>query len=138
MVMLFEADACLVIKNGESFVRTVIDRYQSLYLCSHISFDRVKHIDSMSQLRGRKPITFREIRDFSYEKAYRFVSFEGGEQENPYSQRTIQVNPNDLKYDIIKIECIFVLNSCAGFNAARFNGFSERLKLNGKAYLISY
>ncbi|GJL51483.1 hypothetical protein [Candidatus Nitrospira salsa] len=103
MVMLFEADACHVMKNGESFVRTVIDRYQSLCLCSHISFDRVKYIDSMSQLRGRKPITFREIRDFSYEKAYRIISFEGGEQEIPYSQRTIQVNPNDIKYDIIKI-----------------------------------
>ncbi|GJL65212.1 MAG: hypothetical protein NPIRA05_01830 [Nitrospirales bacterium] len=57
----------------------------------------------MRQVTGKKPITFKKVRDFSYEKKYRFVSFEAGEQKTPDGQRTIQVSPNDIEYDIIKI-----------------------------------
>jgi hypothetical protein len=102
LFLMFEADACLIIKNGDIFSQEVINRYQDNYKDSTILFGPVEYIDPYRRLKLKKIIEFVKIIDFKYENEFRFVAF-----DFPWIKkeevRIITIDMKNIDYDIIEI-----------------------------------
>lgn len=100
LFMMFEADICFIVMNGEEFVEEVIKSYKKQYVGSNIIFDNVDYLDSYRELRANKPVEFLKEFEFSYEKELRFVAFD--DFNNTKEIRNIEIDMSKIDYDIVE------------------------------------
>ena len=75
LFIMFEDDACFIIKNGDTFSKEVIKRYREQYPNDLICFDKVSYLDPYRETKSKTPIEFIKTFDYSYEEEFRFVAF---------------------------------------------------------------
>lgn len=99
LFLMFDADVCFIIRNGEEFSKEVIKNYRAQYEHEKILFGGVGYIDPYREIKSEKPIEFLKIFDFSYESEFRFVAFD--EVGNKEKVRKISIDINKIDYDIV-------------------------------------
>ncbi|MEO7860565.1 MAG: hypothetical protein ABIU05_08990 [Nitrospirales bacterium] len=100
LFMMFEVDACFIIKNGDVFSREVMHCYRNQYPDDTVLFDPVEYIDPYRRLSSNNPIEFTKTVKFSYENEFRFVSF--GNMSETEKVRTICIDINNIDYEIVE------------------------------------
>jgi hypothetical protein len=102
LFFMFEADACIIIKNGDIFSQEVMDRYRDNYKNSTILCGPVEYIDPYRWLKSKKKIEFVKTVDFEYENEFRFVAFDWIWIKKD-EVRKFTIDMKKIDYDIIEI-----------------------------------
>jgi len=101
---LFECDSCVAIINADEFVKAVKSRFKTLYPEFNIVFGPVEYIDPFRQLKSKRPIEFRKLLHFCYEKEYRFVAFPLDSNRSLQSEQIITIDSGNFEYYTIQID----------------------------------
>lgn len=100
LFIMFDADACLIIKNGDILSREVMNIYRDHYKNGSISFGQVEYIDPYRYMKSKRKIEFVKTVNFEYENEFRFVAFDWIDKKEKV--RKIHIDMKKIDYDIIE------------------------------------
>jgi len=100
LFIIFKADACLIIKNGDVFVQEVKDKYQNYYKNGPILFGRVEYIDPYRRIKSKNRMEFLKSINFEYQNEIRFVAYEYVEKKAEI--RKINIDMRKIDYEIVE------------------------------------
>ena len=103
LFVLFEYNACVVIKNADRFIDSVIAAYKSEYPAFEVNRGLVEYVDPFRKLKSDYPIEFQKICNFSYENEFRFVTFASGDYKYHDPIQTISIDKTGVEYEVINI-----------------------------------
>jgi hypothetical protein len=101
LFIMFDYDACFIIKNSDIFAHEVIDKYKNIYKDGLISFRPVEYIDPYKRIKTKNRVEFVKTIDFEYENEYRFVAFDWINKKEKIRQ--INIDMSKMDYDILEI-----------------------------------
>ena len=101
LFIMFDADACLIIKNADIFSQEVLNTYLNQYKNGEILFGKIEYIDPYRYLKSKKPIEFVKTINYEYENEFRFVAFDWIDCKEEV--REIHIEMKKIEYDIIEI-----------------------------------
>lgn len=101
LFIMFKADACLIIKNGDIFVEEVKDKYQNYYKNGPILFGKVEYIDPYRWIKSKNRMEFLKSINFEYQNEFRFVAYEWVDKKEEI--RKVNIDMKKIKYDIVEL-----------------------------------
>ncbi|MCE8022876.1 hypothetical protein [Billgrantia aerodenitrificans] len=100
---LFESDCCVVIKNADRYVELVKDTCKNLLPDHEVLFGEVEYVDIHRRFNSKKPIEFRKMSNFSYEKEWRFVIYPKFARFEDLEEEVVTVQIDSRKLDVLVI-----------------------------------